>query len=270
MNVKIGPQSVWSDILTIRKVSPLIHNITNYVVMENTANALLAIGASPVMAHAVDEVEDIVKIASSLVLNIGTLSPLWIQAMLLALQAANTKKIPVILDPVGVGATPYRNETVHSILNCGKVTVIRGNASEIATIAGNQVISKGVDSVLKSADCRDQAKILASKNRCVVWMSGETDIITDGNLSLLVHNGHPLMSKVTGMGCMATAVTGAFLAINPNVLMASTHAALFMGVVGEVASAKCRGPGSFQWEFLDALYSMTLDSLEGRMRLDIL
>jgi hydroxyethylthiazole kinase len=140
----IDLQCVWSDIQAIKKSSPLVHNITNYVVMESTTS-LLAIGASPIMAHALDEIDDIVKIASSLVLNIGTLSPSWIQGMILALKAANTKGIPVILDPVGAGATPYRTEITHSILNQGSVKVIRGNASEIAFLSGSQVLTKGKD-----------------------------------------------------------------------------------------------------------------------------
>lgn len=266
----IDLQCIWLDIQAIKKSSPLVHNITNYVVMESTANGLLAIGASPIMAHALDEVDDIVKIASSLVLNIGTLSPYWIQGMVVALKAANVKSIPVILDPVGVGATPYRTETVHSILNQGSVQVIRGNASEIASLSGSQVLTKGIDSLLNTTDCQNQAKILASKNRCVVWMSGETDVVTDGQSSILIHNGHALMSKVTGMGCMATAITGAFLAVNQNILLGCVHAAILMGVVGEIAAEKCKGPGSFKIEFLDTLYSLSLNEIEERICVDAL
>jgi len=267
--VKVDPKGVWSDIQAIKKSSPLVHNITNYVVMESTANGLLAIGASPVMAHAVDEVEDMIKIANSLVLNIGTLSPAWIQAMTLSLKAANFKGIPVVLDPVGIGATPYRTKTTHSLLADGKVTAIRGNASEIASLTDSHITTKGVDSLLNAIDCHDQARILASKIKCIVWMSGSTDVITDGKLSILVHNGHPLMSKVTGMGCMATAITGAFLAINQDILLGCAHAAIFMGVAGEIASTNCKGPGSFKLEFIDVLYNLSLDQIEERIRLDL-
>lgn len=263
--MQIDPQCVWSDIQAIKKTSPLVHNITNYVVMESTANALLAIGASPVMAHALDEVEDMAKVANSLVLNIGTLSPSWIQGMMLALKVANSKGIPVVFDPVGVGATSYRTETAHSILNQAKVTVIRGNASEIASICNNQVPTKGVDSLLNAIDCQEQAKIVASKNRCVVWMSGQTDVITDGQSTVLIHHGHSLMSKVTGMGCMATAITGAFLAVNQS-LPGCVHAAILMGITGEIAAKKCKGPGSFKQEFYDTLYSLSLYEIEERMR----
>lgn len=267
--MKLDPKGVWSDIQAIKKFSPLVHNITNYVVMESTANGLLAIGASPVMAHAVDEVEDMIKIANSLVLNIGTLSPAWIQAMILSLKAANSKGIPVVLDPVGIGATPYRTKTTHSLLAHGKVTAIRGNASEIASLTDSQITTKGVDSLLNAVDCHDQARGLASKSKCIVWMSGATDVITDGKLSILVHNGHPLMSKVTGMGCMATAITGAFLVINQDTLLGCAHAAISIGIAGEIASINCKGPGSFKLEFIDALYNLSLDQIEERIRLDI-
>ena len=226
--MSIELQCVWSDIQAIKKSSPLVYNITNYVVMESTANGLLAIGASPIMSHALDEVDDIIKIANSLVLNIGTLSPSWIQEIIAALKAANSKGIPVILDPVGAGATSYRTETAHSILNQGTVKVIRGNASEISSLSGNQAQTKGVDSLLNATDCQNQAKILASKNKCAVWMSGQTDVITDSQSTILIHNGHPLMSKVTGMGCMATAITGAFLAVNQNILLGCAHAAILI------------------------------------------
>jgi hydroxyethylthiazole kinase len=269
VNVQIDAKSVWSDIQAIKKSSPLIHNITNYVVMESTANGLLAIGAAPVMAHAVDEVEDMIAIAHSLVLNIGTLSSSWVQAMVLSLKAANSKGIPVVLDPVGVGATHYRTKTVHSFLAQGEVTAIRGNASEIASLMDGHFSTKGVDSLLSSMDCRDQARALASMNQCVVWMSGATDVITDDKRCILVHNGHSLMSKVTGMGCMATALTGAFLAINQDALLGCAHAAISMGVAGEIAAINCKGPGSFKLEFMDALYHLSLDQIEERIRVDI-
>lgn len=267
--MSIDVQSVWTDIQTIKKSTPLIHNITNYVVMETTANALLAVGASPIMAHAQAEVEEIIKIAHCLVLNIGTLSPPWIQAMLSALKSANVKGIPVVLDPVGAGASSYRTETAHFLLNQGKITAIRGNASEIAALCGNTSSTKGVDSLLNTADCQIQAKQLASNNNCIVWMSGQTDVVTDGTASILIHNGHPLMSKVTGMGCTATAITGAFLAVNKNKLLACSHAAILMGVVGEIAAEQCSGPGSFKIAFLDALYSLSFNEIEARTRVNV-
>lgn len=263
--MQIDPQCVWTDIQAIKQSSPLVHNITNYVVMEHTANSLLAIGASPVMAHAIEEVKAMAMLANSLVLNIGTLSPCWVRGMLLALKAANSKGIPVILDPVGAGATSYRTKTARSILNQGRVTVIRGNASEIVSLNENQVLTKGVDSLLNASDYQEQAKLLASKKECIVWMSGQTDIITDGQSSIFVGNGHSLMSKVTGMGCTATAMTGVFLAVNQNRLLGCAHAAILMGITGEIAAKKCKGPGSFKLEFIDALYTLSLNEIEERI-----
>lgn len=265
----IDPHHIWSDIQAIKNSSPLVHNITNYVVMEHTANSLLAIGASPVMAHALEEAEEMVNIANSLVLNIGTLSPSWVEGMLIALKAANSKGIPIAFDPVGVGATIYRRMASHAILNQGKVSVIRGNASEIVSLCDVQVESKGVDSQIISGDYIKHAKKLALVRECVVWMSGKTDIITDGKMMILVDNGDPLMSRVTGMGCTATAITGAFLAVNSNALLGCAHAAILNGIAGEVAARNCNGPGSFKSAFLDALHATSYEVIEELMKVRI-
>lgn len=259
--MRIAPRAVWEDLQTIKKISPLVHNITNYVVMEQTANSLLAIGASPVMAHALEEAADMTKIASSLVLNIGTLSGSWVKGMRLALEAANIKEIPVVFDPVGAGATTFRTETAQSILNSGKISIIRGNAAEILSLNGDESQTKGVDSLLKASDHIYQAKNLAIKNRCIVWMSGKTDVITDGQSVFLIHNGHPLMGRVTGMGCTATALTGAFAAVNQKLLLACAHSAVTMSIAGEIAAKKASGPGSFKCAFLDALYEISLTAI---------
>lgn len=265
----IDPYSVWSDIQAIRNSSPLIHNITNYVVMEQTANALLAIGASPVMAHAKEEVEQMVQLASCLVLNIGTLSSLWIEAMQIALQAANKKKIPIVLDPVGVGATAYRTNTAEKLLQIGAMAAIRGNASEIAALIGKGVQTKGVDSTLDSTQLQWQAQKLAMAYNTIIWMSGKTDVITDGSTTFLIHNGNPLMSKVTGMGCTATAILAAFAAVNPSNLRAAANAAIAMGVAAEVAATHCQGPGSFKAAFIDALHSLSLQQLQQLIHVEI-
>lgn len=267
--MKVDPHRLWSDLQAIKKSSPLIHNITNYVVMEQTANSLLAIGASPVMAHALEEVEDMTTIANSLVLNIGTLSAQWIQAMLLALKTANRKNIAVVLDPVGAGATPYRTKTAQSILNCGAIAVVRGNTSEIIALNSQRHSTKGVDSVLDSLNYIEEAKALAHENQCHVSMSGKTDVVTNGSSVFLIHNGHPLMAKVTGMGCTATALIGAFLAVNQDALICSVHAALLMGIVGEMAAEKSDGPGSFRIAFIDTLYKISLTDIEKRMRVEM-
>jgi hydroxyethylthiazole kinase len=256
-----------TDLNLVREKSPLVHNITNYVVMNNTANALLAIGASPVMAHAIEEVMDMVTIASSLVINMGTLSGKWVDAMLLAGEAAGEKGIPVVFDPVGVGATPYRNQVAASIVNICKPSVIRGNASEIMSLAKESINTKGVDSTASSNAALDAAKRLALQTGAVIVISGEEDFITNGQTVRSVKNGSALMTKVTGMGCTATAIIGAFAAINPNLLEAATHAMTVMGVAGELAAQKASGPGTMQLHFLDALYNLTSETLAERAQI---
>lgn len=266
--MRIDTQSVWSDLQTIKESFPLVHNITNYVVMEWTANCLLAIGASPAMAHALEEVEEMVQMANSLVLNIGTLSSPWLKSMIVALKAANAKGIPVVLDPVGVGATRFRGDAVQTLLKAGKVDVIRGNASEIVSLCGGHGKSKGADSLVNASECVQEAKQLAAHYQCVVWMSGKTDVIADENTHFLVHNGDPLMSKVTGMGCTASAMTAAFLSINENKLQGCTHAAVVMGVAGEMAAEAGRGPGSFKSLFIDTLYTLSEKEIKGRIQVE--
>jgi hydroxyethylthiazole kinase len=257
----ISKEQLVSDLNSIREKSPLVHNITNYVVMNNTANALLAIGASPVMAHAVEEVKDMVAIASSLVLNMGTLSEKWVEAMLMAGTAAREKGIPVVFDPVGVGATPYRNQVAAQIIQLCKPGIIRGNASEIRSLAKEKVVTKGVDSTASSDSALDAAKRLAKQTGAVVVISGAEDFITDGETVHTVKNGSPLLPKVTGMGCTASAIVGAFAAVNPNYLQAATNAMAVMSVTGEIATLKSEGPGTMQLHFLDELYKLSGDVL---------
>jgi hydroxyethylthiazole kinase len=262
----IDKKQLSGDLDLVREKSPLVHNITNYVVMNNTANALLAVGASPVMAHACEEVEAMVTIASSLVINMGTLSPQWVDAMLLAGKAAKAKGIPVVFDPVGVGATHYRNETAAKILEQCKPTIIRGNASEIMALAKENVTTKGVDSTASSDSALDTAKSLAKQAGAVVVISGETDFITDGETVLTVSNGSTIMPKVTGMGCTASAVTGAFAAVNSNALIAAAHAMAIMGIAGEIAAETSNGPATLQLNFIDTLYSLTSNEVEKRFK----
>lgn len=247
-------KSFWKDIDAIGQKSPLIHNITNFVVMNNTANALLAIGASPVMAHALEEVGDMAKIASALVLNIGTLSPDWVEAMLLAGKTARSNSTPIVFDPVGAGATPYRLEVCQEIIKQCAPTIIRGNASEIMALVGSDAVTKGVDSTDSSESAIESAKLLAKQTGAIVSVSGAIDYITDGTNLNQVAGGSALMPRVTGMGCTSTALTAAFAAINPNVLEAATHAMQLMSYAGYQAAQKSEGSGSFQMNFLDQLY----------------
>ncbi len=249
-------EDIKNNLITLREKAPLIHNITNFVVMNNTANALLAIGASPVMAHAEEEVKDMVKIASALVLNMGTLSDKWVDAMVLAGYAAREKGIPVIFDPVGVGATPYRNEMAAMIVKECKPTIIRGNASEIMALANENISTKGVDSTTSSNRALDSAKELANLTSAVVVISGEVDFITDGKIVYQVKNGHPMMPMVTGMGCTASALIAAFAAVDDDLIRACVSAMATMGITGELAGEKANGPGTMQLHFIDELFNL--------------
>ncbi len=253
----ISGRSVFHDLDAIRSHSPLVHNITNYVVMNTTANALLAVGASPVMAHAVDEVEDMVQIASSLVINIGTLSKSWIDAMIKAGKAARKRNIPLVLDPVGAGATSYRTLTGLQIIKECRPGVIRGNASEILSLTSSQGNTKGVDSIAAPESALRTAEKLVKETGAVIVISGAVDYIIDNQSVIQVRNGSPMMGKVTGLGCTATALVGAFMAVNRNFLKASAHAMTVMGIAGELAAKRSDGPGTMQVNFLDALYNLS-------------
>lgn len=242
-----------ANLQALRNTAPLVHNITNFVVMNFTANALLAVGASPVMAHAVEEVEDMVAIAGALVVNIGTLSPRWVEGMKAAMKKAAELGKPIILDPVGAGATPYRNKALTELLETAPPTIIRGNGSEILALAGANIQTKGVDSTADSADSIDAAYALSERFGAVVSVSGAVDVIVHGQRTGWVSNGVPLMTKVTGMGCSASAIAGAFAAICPDPFEAAVSAAATMGVCGELAYRNAKLPGSFQIAFLDTL-----------------
>lgn len=249
------------DLALIKEKSPLIHNITNYVVMNNTANALLAIGASPVMAHAVDEVDEMTGIASALVINIGTLDSAWVEAMLIAGRKAQEKQTPIVFDPVGAGATTYRTMVSRNIIEVCKPSVVRGNASEIIALYNDGTRTKGVDATENSASALEPAKILAQQTNAIVVVSGEKDYITNGEDVEVVENGSALMERVTGMGCTATALVAVFASVNANLLQAATHAMTIMGITGEIAASKSLGNGSLQVNFLDELCRMNGETI---------
>ncbi|NEO27399.1 MAG: hydroxyethylthiazole kinase [Kamptonema sp. SIO4C4] len=260
----LDTNSIWQDLQAVRHNAPLIHNITNYVVMNSTANALLAIGASPIMAHAVAEMEEMVNLAAALVVNIGTLSDRWIEAMEKAMQQANTLQTPIVLDPVGAGATTYRTQTIQHLLQQATPTVIRGNASEIGAVAAMMSQTKGVDSTTASDAMVTVAQDLSRTHHCTIVVTGETDYIIQGDRVLQCKNGHPLMAKVTGMGCTATALIAAFLAVNEQPHFAAAHAISVMGIAGEIAAETAKGPGSLQVNFLDALYNLDAEQIARR------
>jgi hydroxyethylthiazole kinase len=256
---------------TIRREAPVVHNITNFVVMNTTANALLAMGASPVMAHAEEEMADMVAIASALVINIGTLSPAWVASMRVAISSAKSKNIPIVLDPVGAGATRYRTETARELLALARPSILRGNASEILALAalGTGGQTKGVDSRDPSSAAIASAKVLSETFGSVVSISGETDYIVEANRLALVRNGHSMMPRVTGLGCTASALSGAFAAVERDPWVAATQAMVTMGIAGEIAAEKASGPGTLQLHFLDALYGLTGDVIAKRMRAEV-
>lgn len=259
--------NLWNNIIQIRNTSPLVHNITNYVVMNNTANAVLAIGASPIMAHAKSEVEEMVNISHSLVINIGTIDEYWGESILLAAKKANELNKPWILDPVGAGATSYRDSVLTKLLSLNP-TVIRGNASEIIALSkSSNTITKGVDSTAKSNEAIEAAKILTQNHKSIVCISGEIDIIISEDQEIHLKNGHPMMTKVTGLGCTATALIGSFIGIIENKTEAVVSAMSLLGIAGEIAAKQSAGPGSLQLNITDKLYNITEDEFYDHLKM---
>jgi hydroxyethylthiazole kinase len=249
----------------IRERKPLVHQITNYVVMNETANATLALGALPVMAQAREEVEEMVALAGALVLNIGTLSPPWVEAMLLAGQAANRAGVPVVVDPVGAGATRYRTDTAKRLLGEVGVAVLRGNAGEVATLVGLEAEVRGVESIDAGGDPADLARAAARRLGVVASVTGPVDHVSDGERVASIANGHPLMAAVTGTGCISTALTGCFLAVT-DPFAAAVQALVVFGVAGEDAARDAKGPGSFHVALYDALAALDPATLDARAR----
>ena len=253
---------------SVRTRRPMVHNITNFVVMNSTANALLAVGAAPVMAHAAEEAAEMAALADALVLNIGTLSPDWVEAMVLAGISAARKGIPIVLDPVGAGATRLRTDSARRLLAELPVAVVRGNPSEILALAGGEQKTRGVDAAHASADALEAAQLLASRHSTVVAVTGATDYVTDGNRVVAVDNGHQLLGRVTGTGCMVSALTGAFVAVSrPEVLEGAAAALAFFGLCAEIAAERAAGPASFETALLDALAAATAADVLSRAKI---
>ena len=260
------PVSPGQTLRVLRERRPLVHQITNYVVMNETANATLALGALPVMAHAPQEVEEMAAAADALVLNIGTLSEQWVEAMLLAGKAT---KGPIVLDPVGAGATRYRTETAKRLLAELDVAVVRGNSAELATLAGREAEIRGVESIGANESGRELAREAARSLGSVVAVTGPTDHVSDGERVIAVSNGHELLATVSGTGCMSTSVTAAFLAVKPDApLEAAAEALVAFGVAGEDAARGARGPGTFHAALYDALYNLDPATLDKRALID--
>lgn len=265
-------QQILDAIHAVHASVPLVHSITNFVVMQVSANALLAAHASPLMAHAAEEMDDLTSIDSALVLNIGTLDPAWLDSMELAGKLMKQKGKPVVLDPVGAGASGLRTRASLRLLDMVRPDILRGNASEIMALAAeirsaDKISTKGVDSLNSSDEALDSARALARRFRCVVSVSGETDVVTDGENVLVVEGGSPLMPLVTGMGCSASAVTGAYAAACENRLVAAAAAMAVMASAGEKAGRTAKGPGSFLPAFLDELYLLDPEDAAARVRI---
>jgi hydroxyethylthiazole kinase len=241
----------------LRNRRPLVHHITNTVTINDCANATLAIGGAPVMADAVEEVEEMAGLADALVLNIGTLSRQQVLAMVEAGHKANAKGIPVILDPVGAGATRMRTDSSKLLLDVLKIAVLKGNAGEIGVLAGTGGKVRGVDSGGLTGDVAGVARQFAREAGIVVTVSGATDIVTDGTRTVLVDNGHPMMGRLSGTGCMAASMTGAFCAVCTDRVLASAAALAAFGIAGERAAAQAKGPYSFKTALMDEIAALT-------------
>jgi hydroxyethylthiazole kinase len=254
-----------AELLTrIRERHPLIHHITNFVVMNDTANLTLAFGALPVMAHAKEEVAEMVAAAGALVLNPGTLTPEWVEAMLIAGQRANELGIPVVYDPVGVGATQLRKQTGQRFLDKLRLAVVRGNSGEVGSLAGAGGLVKGVESIEGVKDPAQVARQLAQKYHTVVAITGQRDIISDGQRVLGVDNGHALLKTITGSGCMATTAVAVFCAVESDALIATAAALACYGLAAQYAAMDSKGPGTFRSALLDAVYQLTPAQVESR------
>lgn len=256
----------------VREQVPLVHQITNYVTVGDCANVTLAIGASPVMADDLAETEEITAISSALVLNMGTLNERTIASMLASGKRANALGIPVVFDPVGAGASGLRNKTARQILEEVDVSILRGNLSEISFLAGQKASTRGVDA--SAADAENDgaviAQIAARQYHCVTAITGAVDYISDGEQTIAIRNGHPMLSRVTGTGCMTTALTAAFAAVSEDDLAAAVSGILAMGVAGEIAFEKAgnRGTGSFRTALMDAVSMLTGELIEARAKLE--
>lgn len=261
----------------VRKNEPLVHNITNYVTVNDCANAVLAIGASPIMADDMREAADITAISSALVLNMGTLNQRTVDSMIAAGKKANELGIPVIFDPVGAGASMFRNETVERILTDIKISVLRGNLSEMSYIAGLDVNTKGVDSA--EEDNKNDAVMVAVKVAeiydCVSAITGAVDVISDGKQVAKISNGHKMLSRVTGTGCMTSALVGAFAGVaklngSKDYYSAAIGGIASMGISGEIAYEKSGhiGTGTFHINIIDAISNLSSEIMEERLKLD--
>jgi hydroxyethylthiazole kinase len=249
----------------VRQHKPVVHHLTNWVTIYDCAQVVKTLGASPVMAHAPEEAAEMCQIASALVLNIGTLTVDFVEAMKLAARSANKKNIPVVLDVCGAGATALRDRKCLELLNEVRIDVIKGNASEVARVSGESVKTRGVDATEVGGDLTHMAEKLANQRKAVVVVTGQVDIATDGKQTYRIANGHPMMTHVVGTGCMATSVIGAFAAVERDLALASACALSVYGIAAEMAATEASGPATFKEGLFDCLYHLDRETV-GRLQ----
>jgi hydroxyethylthiazole kinase len=252
----------------VRRESPVVHHLTNWVTIYDCAQIVKTLGASPVMAHAPEEVADMTRIASALVLNIGTLTVDFVEAMKTAAASANRKGIPVILDVCGAGATELRDRKVFELLDQVKINIIKGNASEIARVGGANIRTKGVDATEVGTDLETLAQKLAVRRQATVVITGKVDIVADHRGIYRVQNGDVLMTRVVGTGCMAASIIGAFATVEPDYRQAAACALACYGIAAELAAAQSRGPASFKAALFDCLYNLDQPTVERMQRIE--
>ncbi|MFA5867654.1 MAG: hydroxyethylthiazole kinase [Actinomycetota bacterium] len=254
--------------VAVREKKPLVHHITNFVVMNETANITLACGALPVMAHAKEEAAEMAGQASVLVLNIGTLWPDEVEAMKLAGHRANERGIPVVLDPVGAGATAYRTRVSRELLDELKISLVRGNVAEIGVLAGLDAEIAGVEAAGGPGGEKEAAVAFVGKYGCAAAVTGPVDVVAAPGIVLVIANGHKMMGTVTGTGCMATTVLAAFAAVNDNMAEAAAAGLAVYGLAGQIAAGEAKGPGTFHVLLYDAMANLTEDEIRAGAKID--
>ncbi len=260
--------NVYNLLSKVRNQKPVVHHLTNWVTIYDCANIVKVMGASPVMAHAKEEVAAMASIASSLVLNIGTLTVDFVEAMKLAVKSANKKGIPVVLDVCGAGATPLRDQKCFELLDEVRIDIVKGNASEIARISGEEVVTKGVDAGNVDKDIVEVARNLSQKRKCSVVITGKEDIVADENKIYIVKNGHSMMTNVVGTGCMATSVIGTFAAVEKDLAYACAAALACFGIAAECAAEQSSGPGSFKEKIFDCLFNLNKETIDKMQKVE--
>jgi len=260
---------IYQWLAKVRAEQPVVHHLTNWVTIYDCANVVKVLGASPVMAHAPEEVADMAQLASALVLNIGTLTIQMVEAMKAAARSANSRAIPVVLDVCGAGATPFRDQKSLELLEKVRVDIIKGNASEVARVGGEAVRTRGVDAADVTQDLTQVARDLARSRRATVVITGAADLVADDAKLYVVKNGHPFLGQVVGTGCMATSLIGTFAAVCPDPALAAAAALVTFGVAAECAAPLSQGPATFKEKLFDCLYNLDEKTLKRLQRLEV-